>query len=266
MEVAETLPATTDVPTVQSSAALVDHPRLSLQFEDNIYSWVKGAILMLSFKLRFRRRIEVCAIVVLIANVAMCAMLLCLILTQSSDEAKLQTFSTPLFWQTIVNISILGGFCSIYVYFGARVNFSLGRQRACLAMWNLKFKEKTMLAECELERLNGTVGDSDAHADAHSDGNVKAFARAGVNAAVNAAVAAERKKQLNKLQHLKKTSDAISVCSELCAVNAEVNFCEVFGLKAETSLSVGVVSLLGSLFVTLAGIYINVEMQSHKTA
>lgn len=195
------------------------HPHLSFLYEDNLYTWVKGTMVMQSFKLRFRRRIEFTAIIVFILVVALIIVIFCLIFLKESEEQKLEVFSTPLFWQVLLNVTVMAVFLILYSLMGVRVNDSLDRQRYSLSVWCLNFKEMLMMSENE--------------------------------------TFATPEDKICRQSKLKKISEALSTCIDLCEVNKDVNFMEVFGLKAELSLALTIVSFLLSFYVTLLAIYIN---------
>ena len=135
-------PFTSRGPTTSTSC--LAFPRLCMEFDSNIFSWVQARQVMTTFKIRFRRRIEMVAGICFLATGG--SIIGCLATIYSSSNIA-AAYSTPLVLQTIVIVTIFAVALMKYIAEAAKINGMFDRQKMSIRKHQLKIH--SMIAHCQ---------------------------------------------------------------------------------------------------------------------
>lgn len=181
----------------------------------------------------------------LLATFGLFLFILVLIFVKPSNELKLKSFSTPLFWQTAFSIVALATFLIIYTFEAYCVNESYNKHRLILAQHSYQLDEEQAYITAKIHELSMSTINRETNnnrrklSDFHESPEIT---------------------YLNQeLMTLKRISTTLSSISHLLGVQSQVNPTEVFGLKAELSLTFGLISALLSLFLLLISVYLSLK-------
>ena len=136
-------PNTSRLP-VPNPSGVVSFPRLSMDFDGNIFSWVQARQVMTTFKIRFRRRIEVVAGIFFLATGG--SIIGCLATIYSSNDIA-AAYSTPLVLQTIVVVTAFALALIRYVSEAAKINGMFERHKLSIRKHQLRIH--SMMAHCQ---------------------------------------------------------------------------------------------------------------------
>ena len=123
---------------------ILGFPRLSLDFDGNIFSWVQARQVMSTFKIRFRRRIEMVAGIFFIATGG--SIVACLSTLYSSADI-VAAYETPFVLQTIVVVTVFALALIKYVSEAAKINGMFERHKLSICKHQLRIH--AMMAHCQ---------------------------------------------------------------------------------------------------------------------